>query len=128
MSKTMKNRNTKPVAKTVDRWTAAARGIVQEAKLGQPKGDVDVLCQMDAEWANIPNVLIEDEAGQLWLGYMCRTGAIGDEEGYEAVTVEEALTWMQHVSEFVDGYTCELADVCRIALAELARRPSDLKT
>jgi hypothetical protein len=32
-----------------------------------------------------------------------------------------------NVSEFCDGYDGDIADVCRIALAELARRPTDLE-
>lgn len=123
-------RQAKPVPKKqdmVDRWTAAARGKVKEATRGQPRGNVEVLCQMHATWSKIPNVLLEDEAGQLWLAFMCgRNGTIDDDNGYEAVTVEEGLEWIKTVSEFTDGWDGDVADVCRIALAELARRPTDL--
>lgn len=77
------------------------------------------------EWSKIPNTLLEDEAGQLWLAFMV-DGTIDDDGGYEPVDAVTALEWLQHVSEFTEGYDCDVADVCRIALAELARRPSDM--
>ena len=124
----MKIGKTKPLSKhgsVIDCWTAAARGTVQQAKRGTPRGDCAVLAKMEAEWTKTPNALMEDEAGHLWLAFMHK-GAIDDDEGYEPVTVEEALTWLQHVSELADGYDVDVADVCRIALGELARRPNDM--
>jgi hypothetical protein len=84
---------------------------------------------MEGEWSKIPNMLCEDAAGQLWLAFAHgrMPGKIDPEGGFEAVTVETALEWVQHISEFTDGYDGDIADVCRIALAELARRPSDLE-
>jgi hypothetical protein len=81
---------------------------------------------MAAEWSKIPNTLFEDATGQLWLAFTKegRPGEIDPDGGFEAVTVEEALDWLQHVSEFTDGHDGDIADVCRIALAELARRPA----
>ena len=111
-----------------DRWTAAVRGKVEARRLGTPKGELTLLFQMEAEWARIPNSCFEDEAGQLWLAHAklrAEPVKIDTERGYEAVTGKEFLEWLHHVLEFVDGYDGDPVDICRIALAELARR-SDL--
>lgn len=110
---------------TVDRWPSAARGgaLAKQARKGIPHGDCDVLIQMGNEWNRIPNALMEDADGNLWLAFM-HDGTTDDDEGYEAVSVIEALTWAQHVSEFCDNYSGDIADVCRIALAELRRGPA----
>ena len=113
----------------VDRWTAAARGTVEARRLGRPKGELNRLIRMSAEWSKIPNTLFEDVAGKLWLAFTSKgePTEIDPDGCFEAVTVEEALEWLQAVSEFTDGYDGDVADVCRIALAELARRPTDLE-
>ena len=109
------------------RWTAAARGEMRVRRLGKPKGELNQIIRMAAEWSKIPNTLFEDAAGQLWLAFTegRLPGEIDKEGGFEAVNVETALEWLQAVSEFTDGYDGDIADVCRIALAELARRPKD---
>jgi hypothetical protein len=113
-----------------DRWTAAARGEVHARRLGKPKGELNEIIHMGEDWSKIPNTLFEDATGQLWLafkkGRKLDHDQIDPDGGFEAVTVEEALDWLQHVSEFSAGYDGDIADVCRIALAELARRPTDL--
>ena len=128
----MKNRHTASAQKSgcvIDRWTNAARGEVQARRQGKPKGKLEVLLQMGNKWSRIPNTLLEAESGQLWLAFAeaRKPDKIDPEGGFEAVTVETALEWIQRVSEFCDGYDGDIADVCRIALAELARRPSDLE-
>lgn len=125
-------KQTKPTEKSqslLNRWIATARHAVQAARQGKPKGELNQLIRMSAEWSKIPNTLYEDEAGNLWLAFTKQgepgcPGAIDEEGGFEAVSVETALDWLQHVSEFTDGHDGDVADVCRIALAELARRPS----
>ena len=124
-------KQTKPTAKSQrvpDRWTAAARGEVQARRQGKPKGELNEIIHMAADWSKIPNTLFQDATGQLWLAFteVRKPGKIDPDGGFEAVTVEEALIWAQHVAEFCDGYDGDIADVCRIALAELAHRPSDL--
>jgi len=115
-----------------ENWTAIACGAVERkpGKPGEPKGKLKVLVQMDRDWSKIPNTLLEDESGQLWLGWCEPHGHNCPQpmEGtiLELVDVESALTWIKNVSEFADGYDGDIADVCRIALAELARRPCDI--
>ena len=109
----------------MNRWTTAARGTVPQSRQGIPQGELNQIICMSMEWSKIPNTLLEDEAGQLWLAFMV-DGTIDDDGGYEPVDAVTALEWLQHVSEFTEGYDCDVADVCRIALAELARRPSDM--
>ena len=125
----MKNRHTTPLPKKLDRWTAAARGKVEASRKGKPSGELNQIILMDKEWSKLPNTLLEDATGQLWLafvhGYL--PSEIDPEGGFEAVTVQEGLEWIQNVSEYADGWDGDVADVCRIALAELARRPADLE-
>jgi len=122
----MKNRN------VMDRWTAAARGAAErKPKFGKPKGKLECLVQMADNWSKIPNTLLEDEAGQLWLSSqdvrLTSQGERMKRGAFEAVDTVAALTWIKNVSEFCDGYDGDIADICRIALAELARRPIDLE-
>jgi len=111
-------------------WAAAVGGAAgrQAAGPGKPKGELRALVQMAADWRKVPNTLLEDETGQLWLAY-CepeRNGRAEVKKGtsVELVDVAGALTWLQNVSELCDGWSGDVADVCRIALGELARRPA----
>jgi hypothetical protein len=87
---------------------------------------------MEATWSRIPNTLLEDANGELWLAFTSERFNCGEptaadlQSDPEAVTVEEALEWMQHVLEFCDGYDGDPADICRLALRELRSRPSTL--
>jgi hypothetical protein len=115
-----------------ENWAAIARGAVErKPKFGKPKGKLECLVQMGDNWSKIPNTLLEDEAGQLWLSSqdvtLTREGKRTKGCVFEAVDVVAALTWIKNVSEFCDDYDGDIADVCRIALAELARRPTDLE-
>ncbi len=121
----MKNRN------VMNRWMATTRdgAPAKAAPQGKPKGELNLLFQMEAEWARIPNTCFEDEAGQLWLAdakLRSEPIEIDTERGYEAVTNEEFLEWMFHVLEFVEGYDGHPIDICRIALREIRSRPTDL--
>ena len=75
------------------------------------------------------NTLFEDATGQLWLASTKeRMPSEAKPEGeFEAVTVEEALEWMQHVLEFCDGWDGDPADICRLALREIRSRPTNLE-
>ena len=109
----------------IENSAEVARGVDRKPKLGKPKGELNQIARMEADWSKIPNVLFEDEAGQLWLAFVkgkIGQGEIDEEGGFEAVDVVSALTWLKNVSEFCDGYDGDIADVCRIALRELARR------
>jgi hypothetical protein len=122
----MKNRN------VMDRWTETARGAVpaKAAMQGKPKGELELLFQMEAEWSRIPNTCFEDEAGRLWLAdakLRSNPIQIDTERGYEAVTGEEFLDWMLHVLEFVEGYDGDPVDICRIALREIRSRPTGVQ-
>lgn len=127
-----KKTKTRPQRQSVfDRWTTTARGAatVKEARQGQPKGELDMIVRMEADWSRIPNTLFEDATGQLWLAFTKeRTPNEAKPEGeLEAATVEEALEWMQHVLEFCDGWDGDPADICRLSLREIRSRPSDLE-
>jgi hypothetical protein len=120
--------NTPPKIQSVlNCWVAVARyGPAVAARLGKPKGELTVIARMEAEWSEIPNTLYEDTAGHLWLAFTkdrmrCE---IDKQRGFEDVNVEMALDWMIHTLEFCDGWDGDPADICRIALAELARRPT----
>jgi len=111
-----------------NRWTCAARGTAlnKQIILGTPRGKCEPLFVMGESWLKIPKALLEDAAGNLWLAFV-EKGEIDKEGGFEPADVVQALTWLQHVSEYCDGWDGDIADVCRIALGELARRPSDLE-
>lgn len=96
--------------------------------VGKPKGELKQLARMEASWSKLPNTLIEDETGQLFFAFTDeRLGdAIEPDGGFEAVDVETALDWLQHVSDFVDGWDGDVADVCRLALREIRSRPTDM--
>ncbi len=89
-----------------------------------PKGTTSVLVRMRNEWSNIPNALHEDESGGLWLRFESKDGTCAADEPSIAVSVAEALMWLQQVSEFADDYEADIADVCRIALREIESRSS----
>jgi hypothetical protein len=110
----------------LDRWTARSEAETKLARSGKPKGKLNAICAMENDFSRIPNALFEDEAGQLWLAF-AEHFKIQPEGGFEAVNVETALAWLQYVSEFVDGYDCDIADICRLALREIRSRPSDLE-
>ena len=106
-------------------WQGIARGAV-DRKPGKPKGKVEIIVQVDRDFSKIPNTLVEDKAGQLFLASW-EPGAMNHPErqkgsDLEPVDVVGALTWIQHVTEFAAGYDGDIADVCRIALRELDRR------
>ena len=99
-----------------------------QAKPGKPSGELEVLLQMDNQWSKLKNTLLEDASGQLWLAsYEPRvqlTPELIEATNFKQVDVVAALTWIKNVAEFADGFDGDIADVCRIALAELARRPA----
>ena len=94
-----------------------------EAKANTPRGEVELLIVMHRQWQRIPNTLIEDETGQLWLAYgNYWSEEINTDRGYQSVDVIQALTWLHDVSDWCDGWCGDVADVCRIALTELKRK------
>lgn len=113
-----------------ENWSAVARGAVERkpSEPGKPKGKLELLVQFENEWSRIPNTLLEDASGHLWLAHCTPhaqwTPELIEATAFEAADVVGALTWIQNVSDLCDGYDGDVADVCRIALAELARRPS----
>jgi hypothetical protein len=88
---------------------------------------------MEATWSRIPNTLLEEANGKLWLTFTGNRFNCGEptqsdlQSDPEAVTVEEALEWLQQVLEFCDGYDGDPADICRLALREIRSRPSPLE-
>lgn len=103
----------------------------KQTKPGKPGGELEVLLQMENQWSKVKNTLLEDASGQLWLASlehrMQLTPELIEATNFKPVDVVTALTWIKNVSEFADGFDGDIADVCRIALAELARRPTDLE-
>jgi hypothetical protein len=124
----MKNKTkTEPITGSgLDRWTARSEAETAKARAGKPKGKLNSICAMENDFSRIPNALFEDEAGQLWLAFVERH-ELQKEGGFEATDVEGALAWLQYVSEFVDGYDCDIADICRLALREIRSRPTALQ-
>jgi hypothetical protein len=121
-------KQTKPIpigGRVLDRWTNRSEAATEEARSGKPEGQVSPVAVIEASFSRIPNSLFEDASGKLWLGFT-EHFELDPEGGFEAVDVETALAWLQYVSEFSDGAEFDVADICRIALAELARRPSDI--
>jgi hypothetical protein len=108
----------------INRWLDRARSAATKAKSDEPKGKLDQVFRMEAEWSRVPNTLLEDQTGQLWLAFTV-SSEIDTDEGFEAVTAEEALTWLQHALEFSDSWDGDPIDICRLALQEIRSRPSD---
>ena len=97
-------------------------------KQDKPSGDLNLIFK--GGWCHgAPNGIIEDGSGQLWLAFLewsVRPGMNRPIPGTEFKRLDSvaALAWIENASQFLDGYECDVADICRIALGDLRRLAS----